>query len=83
MFGMHLHDNDFFHDTHQLPFLCNMNFEEIIKALIDINYKGDITFEAGVFFNGFPNELLPACARMMYEVGDYFRRRVSEGIRSI
>ena len=65
MFGMHLHDNDFFHDTHQLPFLCNMNFEEIIKALIDIKYKGDITFEAGIFFTGFPDALLPAAARLM------------------
>ena len=81
MFGMHLHDNDFYHDTHQLPFTANMNFEEIIKALIDINYKGDITFEAGTFLKKFPCELVPAAARMMFEVGDYFRRRVSEGIR--
>ena len=58
-----------------------MNFEEIIQALIDINYKGDITFEAGSFFKKFPCELVPAAARMMFEVGDYFRRRVSEGIR--
>ncbi|MBR2611865.1 MAG: hypothetical protein IKC72_02235 [Clostridia bacterium] len=57
-----------------------MNFEEIIKALIDVNYKGDITFEAGTFFARFPSELLPAAARMMFEVGDYFRRRVTEGI---
>ena len=76
MFGIHLHDNDFYHDSHQLPFLCNMNFEEIIKALIDINYKGDITFEAGTFFSKFPKELVPAAARLMFEVGDYFRRRI-------
>ena len=81
LFGLHVHDNDFYHDSHQLPFLCNMNFEEIIKALIDVRYKGDITFEAGTFFTRFPDALLPAAARLMYEVGDYLRRRVSEGIR--
>ena len=79
MFGIHLHDNDFYKDSHQLPFLCNMNFEEIIKALIDINYKGDITFEAGTFFSKFPIELLPATARLMFEVGDYFRKRIIGG----
>lgn len=80
LYGIHLHDNDFYRDSHQLPFLEKMNFEEIIKALIDVRYKGDITFEAGTFFARFPNELLPATARLMFEVGDYFRRRVTEGI---
>ena len=79
LYGIHLHDNDFLHDDHQMPFLCNMNFEQIIQALIDVKYKGDITFEVGKFYHGFPDELLGAANRMMFEVGDYFRRRILSG----
>lgn len=80
LYGVHIHDNDFYHDTHTLPYLGNMNFDEMVRALIDVRYKGDITFEAGSFFNRFPKELLPTCARLMYEVGDHFRKAVTKGI---
>ena len=79
LYGIHLHDNDFYTDEHQMPFLSKMNFEQIIQALIDVGYKGDITFEVGKFYRGFPDELLGAANRMMFEVGDYFRRRILAG----
>lgn len=79
LYGIHLHDNDFYSDDHQMPFVSKMNFEEIIKSLIDVNYKGDITFEVIKFYQRFPSELLGAANRMMFEIGDYFRRRLLAG----
>lgn len=36
---------------HTLPGLSEMNWEEITKALADINYKGDFTLETDHFFD--------------------------------
>ncbi len=83
LYGIHLHDNDFLHDNHQMPFLSQMNFEEIIKALVDVRYQGDITFEVGgAYYGRFPKELYGAANRLMFEVGDYFRRRVLSGLEA-
>lgn len=44
--ALHLHDNDLHHDSHQIPFSMNIDFDEIIKALQDIAYPGWFTLEA-------------------------------------
>lgn len=80
LFGLHLHDVDFYRDNHTLPYLCNLNYEAILNALVDVRYKGDITFEAGNVFKNFPSALLPEVARLMFRVGDYFRKTVLDGI---
>ncbi len=43
---LHIHDNDRRHDSHQLPFTMNIDFEKIAKALKEINYSGYFTMEA-------------------------------------
>ncbi len=49
--ALHIHDNDYKDDMHTLPGLSEMNWEEITKALADIDYKGDFTFETNHFFD--------------------------------
>ncbi len=49
--SLHIHDNDYLDDMHTLPGLSEMNWEEITKALADINYKGDFTLETDHFFD--------------------------------
>ncbi|MBR6532123.1 MAG: sugar phosphate isomerase/epimerase [Clostridia bacterium] len=44
--ALHIHDNDKWHDNHQIPFSMNIDFEPIVKALKDINYQGYFTLEA-------------------------------------
>ena len=44
--ALHIHDNDKWHDSHQIPFSMNIDFEPIVKALKDINYQGYFTLEA-------------------------------------
>ena len=47
LYALHINDNRGFQDEHLLPFLGTMNLDEILHALIDINYTGYFTFEAG------------------------------------
>lgn len=49
--ALHIHDNDYKDDMHTLPGLSEMNWREITKALADINYSGDFTFETDHFFD--------------------------------
>lgn len=69
--ALHVHDNDYQQDSHTLPYLLNIDFSEMTRALREIGYEGDMTFEAHSFFTRFPDALLPAAARLMCEVGKY------------
>ncbi len=49
--ALHVHDNDYLDDMHTLPGISEMNFTEIMKALKDVDYKGDFTLETDHFFD--------------------------------
>ena len=51
--ALHLHDNDKWHDSHQIPFSMDIDFMPIVKALKDIGYKGYFTLEADSYLNNF------------------------------
>lgn len=51
--ALHIHDNDRLHDSHQIPFSMDMDFNEIAKALKDISYQGYLTLEADSYLNKF------------------------------
>ncbi len=51
--ALHIHDNDKLHDSHQIPFSMDIDFEPIAKALKEINYKGYFTLECGTYLKGF------------------------------
>ena len=44
--ALHIHDNDRWHDSHQIPFSMDTDFEAIVKALKEIDYQGYFTLEA-------------------------------------
>jgi len=46
LYAVHFHDNDGTHDYHLVPFMGVVNADEIMHALIDIGFKGPLTFEA-------------------------------------
>lgn len=54
--ALHIHDNDKHHDSHQIPFSMDINFEPIVKALKEIYYKGYFTLECGTFLRGYNAE---------------------------
>lgn len=54
--ALHLHDNDKWHDSHQIPFSMDIDFDEIIRALADIGYDGYFTLEADQYLKRYTEE---------------------------
>lgn len=54
--ALHLHDNDLWHDSHQIPFSMSMDFEGIVKTLKEIGYQGDFTLEADAYLGSYDKE---------------------------
>ena len=69
--ALHIQDHDRVHDLHTLPYLSSFDWTAIMKALKDIDYKGDLTFEADKFLRKFPKELAQDGSRFMYCVGKH------------
>ena len=76
--SLHVHDNDYTKDQHTLPGLGKMNWEEIMKALAEIRYDGDFTFEADRFFWGLPPALMPKAVSLMVDMGRYLIGRFED-----
>ena len=49
--ALHIHDNDLKHDSHQIPFSMQINFDVVVRALKKIGYKGDLTLEADAYLS--------------------------------
>ena len=54
--ALHIHDNDKWHDSHQIPFSMDIDFGPIVKALKEIDYKGYFTLEADQYLNDYTAE---------------------------
>ena len=66
---LHVHDVDGTNDSHTLPYFGSINWEKVMKALAEIDYKGELTFEADSFMDNKPDILLPDCAKLMAKTG--------------
>ena len=76
---IHLHDVDFIHDLHFLPFTSAIDYLPVIKALKDINYTGDVTLESSYFLGkGLPVELLPSFAKLFADVANWFKNQIEK-----
>ena len=73
---LHVHDNDKFDDWHTLPFTGKIDWEEVCKALREVNYKGHFTFEADAFLRKFPNELVYDALLLLEKTGRYLISRI-------
>ena len=63
---LHIHDNDKWHDSHQIPFSMSIDFAPIVKALKDIGYDGWFTMEAGCFYRDFDETNIYSGMEQMY-----------------
>ena len=63
--ALHIHDNDKWHDSHQLPMTMDIDFKEVISALKKVNYSGDFTLECNNFLKDYnPENLLDGLKKM-------------------
>ena len=67
--ALHVHDVDGIHDLHTLPYFSKIDWDGVCKALKEIEYDGDFTFEASSFATQLPNELFGAAAKLMVATG--------------
>ncbi len=51
--ALHIHDNDLWHDSHQIPFSMNIDFDAVVMALKAIDYKGYFTLEADRYLSSY------------------------------
>ena len=51
--ALHLHDNDRWHDSHQIPFSMQIDFREVVDALRSIGYRGYFTLEADAYLSAY------------------------------
>ena len=56
--ALHIHDNDKWHDDHQIPFSMKIDFVPIVKALKEIDYDGYFTLEASRYLKIFSEDKL-------------------------
>lgn len=75
--ALHIHDNDRWHDSHQIPFSMNIDFEEIVQALKEIRYQGYFTLEADAFLKDYHQDnvfdgvvKLRQCAKKLADMFD-------------
>jgi len=54
--ALHIHDNDKWHDSHQIPFSMDINFDSVVNALKEIDYRGYLTLEADSYLKAFNEE---------------------------
>lgn len=78
MTALHVHDVDYIHDLHTLPYLGKIDWDQTAKALAEINYRGDFTFEIPNFFRCFPAELLPSAARLAHDTGRLLMQKIEK-----
>ncbi len=79
---VHIHDNDYIHDSHTCPFTGKLPWNEIAAAFAEIGYTGDITLEADNFLaRNLPLSLYPAGLRFMSAAGRELIRMIEEAKR--
>ncbi len=54
--ALHIHDNDRWHDSHQIPFSMDMDFDAIVKALKEVNYDGYFTLESSCYLREYSED---------------------------
>ena len=68
--ALHVHDTGYNVDLHRLPYTCGgVKWDEVMKALAEIDYDGELTFEADNTLLLMPDDMLMPTAKFMVEVG--------------
>lgn len=69
--ALHVHDNNYVQDNHTVPYDygMKMNWDKITRALGEIDYKGDFTFEADGFLTRFDSSVIQTGVNFMASIG--------------
>lgn len=74
--ALHIQDVDGFYDLHTMPYFGGMiDWDKAMKALAEIGYEGDLTFEVPGYFDALPKELIPSAAKLLADTGKHLRNK--------
>ncbi len=77
--ALHVHDNDYKNDSHQMPFFGKMDWQSICRALGEIDYDGDLTYEVGgAYFRNMPDEFVPTAMKFSADIGRQLIKMIDE-----
>ncbi len=76
--ALHIHDNNNIDDSHSLPYLGNMDWDDILRALGETDYQGHFTYEVGDFLRAFPDDAVLSCEKFMHDLGRTMMRKIEE-----
>ena len=63
--ALHIHDNDCWHDNHDIPNSMGIDFNEMVDCLHRIGYQGYFTLEADAVAKRFTEETALDCAKAL------------------
>lgn len=69
--ALHIADNHGETDEHTVPFIGNIDWYAVVKALKEINYPGDFTYEGHTLVRNLPEPCKNAGLRLMVSIGEY------------
>lgn len=73
---IHAHDVDYRQDLHMLPGTVKLNWDEICRALAEVNYKGAFNLEADGFYKGFFDSQCDTVTKFMADIATSMAERV-------
>lgn len=73
--ALHIHDNDLLHDLHQIPFSMSIDFDAVVKALKEIDYKGYFTLEVESYLRDFNEQNVFEGVLKLKESADKLRKK--------
>ena len=75
---LHTHDNNEYDDLHYPPFMFDLDWDDIAKALAEVDYNGYITLESDCVYDQMPLDIVPYMAKYMCEAAKKLGRMVEE-----
>ena len=79
--SLHVQDTDFLGDRHTLPYMFKQDWDAVCRALADIGYRGDFSFELPKYLAAYPDELLPAALEFAAATGRYLIEKINRMTR--
>lgn len=76
--ALHINDNMLKKDDHITPGVGGVDWNSCTKALSEIGYKGDFTFEVLNHYRGYDDEFLETAAKYLHDVGRYLIHKIEK-----
>ena len=68
--ALHIHDNDLVSDKHWMPYQGKIDWNAVLRALVDVDYSGDFTFEVlDTVFGKYDENDFPIVLRFLHDLG--------------